>query len=65
MESQDSGVASFEDISKFLILEGREESWTWGALCAAVWLLLVPCPVAVSRPSHYPELLNYVEESVL
>lgn len=65
MGSQDFGGAAFEGISKFLILEGREENWAWGALRAAVWLLLVPCPVAVSRPSKCPELLNYMEKSVL
>lgn len=28
-------------------------------------LLLVPCPIATSRPSHCPELFNCVEKSVL
>lgn len=55
MGSLDFGVPSFEGISKFLILEGRE-SWTWGALCAAVWLLLVPFPIAESSP---PTALSY------
>ena len=40
-----------------------EESQTWGALCTAVWLLLVPCPTATSSLSHHPELLNYMEKS--
>lgn len=40
-----------------------EESWTWASLCAAVWLLLVPCPIATSSVPHHPELLNCVEKS--